>query len=203
MRPRSIFLILVAPLIPWGIVHWWIRLNINSWAEGETPLSLATRVLLVIDNNIVRYLPFVAFGIITLAPLFALVLIRIPGAVPRPVKVTECINVTSVALRGWLGLAILFGVGAVASLVVETGSAIALTTLLTWMFFVAYLFSLACAYAIQEHLALRGRSRFGGGWVIGLAFVLNLFSLVLLSLLLPAAVYFRCRYERRSLAAVP
>lgn len=212
MRARNIFLILIAPLILWAVVHSWIRLNINCWAAeaSETPLPLATRILLVVDNNIVRYLPIVGVGVIILGPLLALVFFRIPGAVPWPASVTECVNETSVTLRSWLILAILAAVSAFASLILGTGSTFALTTLLTWASFVSYLFSLVCAYAVQEHLARCDRSRYGGGWVIGVAFALHLCFLVLMSLLLPAvvlsllvptAVYFRCRYERRYLEA--
>jgi hypothetical protein len=59
---------LIAPLILWVVLHWWIRLNINRWATeaSETSLSLATHVFLVVDNNIVRYLLIVGVGIIIL-----------------------------------------------------------------------------------------------------------------------------------------
>jgi hypothetical protein len=196
VKPKTLFLLLTIPLLPWVAVNVWIRRNIDDWVEGTRSLSLVTRHLLAIDNVVVRYALPVGAAAFLLTPLLAAVL-------PRDGSMAETLGswpherarATVSSLGAWLvGAFVMMGI-AVPLQVFATVNIFAFSAFLAWSGFVALILALSQMYSLQEYRWRAGRSPWRLRWFVALTTVLHVIFFPVASFLWPAAFYFYSRYE--------
>jgi hypothetical protein len=204
LKPKSLFLWLTTPFLPWLIVDLWIQLNIRDWAEKASPVSLVTRSLIGVDNFVVRYALVVEMVAFLLGPLLA-------AAIPSVVSLAEApddlplarVQSTVSSLGRWLIMAFLLTGITVPLQMLGPPKAFGFAAFLGWSAFVALVLAMAQMYAFQEYRFRAGRTRWHSRWLVALVTVVNAIFFPVASYLFPTAFYFYGLFEVPRLGPPP
>jgi hypothetical protein len=197
----KVFVLCVAPLVPWVFLELWLALNVDysSLLNTDRPIVGSVRVAIAIENSLIRYLHGGLF-LATFNPVVELGIVWWNGAFGDARSESFDSRRETRHLVAWLMVSVLSVALGVLALVTDSGPWPSIHSLGLWAGTVAYSLCLVSVYSLEKRRSRLGETTWSPAWILAAGLLLPIYWWPFLLVVVPVLTLIRG--VRRSAATI-